>query len=144
MSVKMSSASRQISRSDASNVPWAPDEDDTSVRAIDWRSRRGMRIAVETRDSLGHPTTRNLNGTIDPATGIWSLLEPMKEMADDWSAQKKMRSGIAGFLAMRGERILDRVLLMVLVAAVGYLSRHYWLPTQPLPVPPPTATSTPR
>ena len=93
-----------------------------------------MRIALETRASIGRPTTKNSDGTTTPATGIWAILEPLKEMADDWNDQKQKRSGVLGFFAVRGEKILDRVLLMAVLALVGYLSRHYWA------APPPTAS----
>jgi len=125
---KVSSFSQQISRSDESNIPWVPDESDSSPRAIDWRARRAMRIAVDVRDTLGHPTTINMDGSTNRATGIWGLLEPLRAMAEDWNEQKKIRSGIAGFLATRGEKVFDRLLMLLVMAVFGYMTRHSWLP----------------
>ncbi len=126
--IKVSSFSRHIVSE--SNVPWVPDEEDTSVRAVDWRARRALRIALDIRETLGHPTLHNTDSTITHATGIWGLLEPLKTMADDWNEQKKTRSGLISFFAIRGERTLDRLIWLAIIAFLGYVSRHSWLPTE--------------
>jgi hypothetical protein len=131
--IKMSSFSNQIGRGDDSNVPWVPAETDTTPRAIDWRARRAMRIAVDVRETLGHPTTVLLDGSVNRATGLWGILEPLKAMADDWNAQKKARSEVKGFFATRGEKVFDRLLIMLVVAFVGYCTRQSWVPGATVP-----------
>jgi hypothetical protein len=127
--VKLSSFSQQIGRNDESNIPWVPEENDSSPRAVDWRARRAMRIAVDVRETIGHPTTTDAAGKLDPATGLWGLLEPLRAMADDWNEQKKARSSTVGFFAKRGVMIFDRVLVVLALTLLGYLTRHSWLPT---------------
>lgn len=127
-----------------SNIPYVPAESDNSLRAVDWRARRGSRIATDIRETFGHPTIKLSDGSVKKATGLWGLLEQMDEQIRTMTARIKMledvratqvqsRADLSGFIKTRAERALDKLLMLLVVLAFGYFTRRSWMPPEPQP-----------
>jgi hypothetical protein len=111
------------------------DETDDHPAAVAHRSRRAERIAVNTREAVGHPGGTNARGEkVDP-DGLWAFVIKLDEKVDQ--VLEKVDSLIAkdataeesggkkrSWVAARGERLLDAVLISLMLGLGAYLASH--------------------
>jgi hypothetical protein len=107
----------------------APDDDDESAEAYQFRARWGYQMGLAGKAALGRPARTNADGSTSPATGLWMILEPIREMADDYRTQReasKATKRTAGsWLADRGTKLVDTWLGPALLFLGYFLLRHF-------------------
>lgn len=115
------------------STPEVPEDPalELSRRPVEMARRflRAERIAEGTRAVVGKPASTGPDGKDVPATGLWAVLEPIREMAEDWKLEKAAKAEAAkhgrSWIAERGTKLIDGFLPAIIVAALALIARHF-------------------